>query len=143
MCGRYLLSASPEALERWFGQRFPGQRLFCQVGGPGRRVRHAVAFALHRYFQRRHPEKKPYRWGYYFSVQSFLVAIALGIVFDSSATAMMVFCAVYGALAWFFAQRKHWAWVTLTLFSFNPVVWIINFIYLRKRWTEDAVAGPA
>jgi len=103
----------------------------------------AVAFALHRYFLRRYPGKKPYRWGYYFSVQSFLIGIALGIMFESGAIAMMVFCVVYGALAWFFAQRKHWAWVTLTLFSFNPVVWIINFIYLRKRWAEDAVPGPA
>jgi hypothetical protein len=27
------------------------------------------------------------------------------------------------------------AWITLTIFSFNPVAWIINFIYHRKsRW---------
>jgi NADPH:quinone reductase-like Zn-dependent oxidoreductase len=102
-----------------------------------------LAFALHRYFQSRHPGKKPYRWGYYFSVQSFLAGVALGIMFDSGATAMIVMGIVYGALAWFFAQRKHWAWVTLTLFSFNPVVWVVNFIYLRKRWAEDSSAAPA
>jgi hypothetical protein len=99
-----------------------------------------VAWALHRHFRRRHPAKRPYRWGYYFSVQSFVVAIALGVVFGSGAIAIIGFGVVYGALAWFFAQRKHWAWVTLTLFSFNPVVWIINLVYLRKRWAEDAVA---
>jgi NADPH:quinone reductase-like Zn-dependent oxidoreductase len=102
-----------------------------------------VALFLHRYFQRRHPGKKPFRWGYYFSVQSFLVALALGVMIELGAIAMLVFGVVYGALAWFFAQRKHWAWVTLTLFSFNPVVWVVNFVYLRKRWTEDVVALPA
>jgi hypothetical protein len=49
---------------------------------------------------------------------------------------------IYAALAWFFAQRHHWAWITLTIFSFNPVAWIINFIYLRKRWAEDFAATP-
>jgi NADPH:quinone reductase-like Zn-dependent oxidoreductase len=99
-----------------------------------------VAWALHRRFRRHHPAKRPYRWGYYFSVQSFVVAIALGVVSGSGAIAFMGFAVLYGALAWFFAQRKHWAWVTLTLFSFNPVVWVINLVYLRKRWAEDAVA---
>jgi hypothetical protein len=102
----------------------------------------ALALALHPFFQGRHPGKKPYRWGYYFSVQSFVIGMALGIMFDSGAIAMIALGVVYGALAWFFAQRRHWAWVTLTLFSFNPAVWIINFIYLRKRWTEDS-AAPA
>jgi hypothetical protein len=45
-------------------------------------------------------------------------------------------------LAWFFAQRQHWAWIALTVLSFNPIAWIINFFYLRKRWTEDSVAAP-
>lgn len=103
----------------------------------------AVALALHRRFRRRHTGQRPFRWGYYFSVQSFVAGVALAIVFESGAIAFIVCSVVYGVLAWFFAQRRHWAWVTLTLFSFNPVVWIINFIYLRKRWAEDSVATPA
>jgi hypothetical protein len=50
---------------------------------------------------------------------------------------------IYAVLAWFFAQRRHWAWITLTILSFNPVAWIINLIYLWKRWAEDSVATPA
>jgi hypothetical protein len=56
---------------------------------------------------------------------------------------MIVWSVLYAVLAWFFAHRRHWAWVTLTIFSFNPLVWIINFVYLRKRWAEDSVATPA
>jgi hypothetical protein len=48
--------------------------------------------------------------------------------------------AIYAVLAWFFAQRHHWAWITLTILSLNSIAWIINFIYLRKRWSEDSVA---
>ena len=55
---------------------------------------------------------------------------------------MIVFAVIYAVLAWFFAQRQHWAWITLTILSFNPVAWIINFLYLRKRWGEDYVATP-
>jgi hypothetical protein len=63
----------------------------------------------------------------------------LGVKLESGITAVIICGAIYGVLAWFFAQRHHWAWITLTIFSFNPVAWIINFIYLRKRWSEDSV----
>jgi NADPH:quinone reductase-like Zn-dependent oxidoreductase len=101
-----------------------------------------AAVALNRRFQRHNPGKRPYRWGYYFSIISFIVGIGLGIMLESGGTAVIVCGAIYAVLAWFFAQRQHWAWITLTIFSFNPVALIINFIYLRKRWAEDSVATP-
>ena len=100
----------------------------------------AIALALNRRFQRRNPGKRPYRWGYYFSIQSFIGGLGLGAKLESGITAVIICGAIYGVLAWFFAQRHHWAWITLTVLSFNPVAWIINFIYLRKRWSEDSVA---
>ena len=30
------------------------------------------------------------------------------------------------------------AWIALTLLSVNPIAWIVNAVYLRKRWTEAA-----
>jgi hypothetical protein len=101
-----------------------------------------VAFALNRRFQRRNPRKRPYRWGYYFSIASFVVVVGLAILLDTGATAVIVSGVIYAVLAWFFAQRHHWAWITLTIVSFNPVVWIINSIYLWKRWAEGSVATP-
>jgi hypothetical protein len=97
-----------------------------------------LAFALNRRFKRRHPDKRGYRWGYYFSVNSFIHGLALGAFLESGATAVIVCGAIYGILAWFFAQRCRWAWVALTILSFNPIAWIINAIYLRKRWAEAA-----
>src|SRR5262249_37621402 len=100
-----------------------------------------VALALNRRFRRRNPGKKPYRWGYYFSVQSFVAGIVLGILLEG-VVAVIVCGVIYGVLAWFFARRHHWAWLTLTIASFNPLAWIINLVYLWKRWREDAVATP-
>lgn len=98
-----------------------------------------VAFLLNRQFRRRHPGYKPYRWGYYFSLVSFIGGILLGILLEST-TAAIVCGVMYAVLAWFFSLRHHWAWIALTILSFNPVAWIINFIYLRKRWAEGSVA---
>ena len=101
-----------------------------------------AALALNRRFQRRNPGKRPYRWGYYFSIQSILGGIALGLFLDAGIMAVIGCGAAYAALAWFFARRRHWAWIALTLFSFNPVAWIINAVYLWRRWSEPR-AAPA
>jgi NADPH:quinone reductase-like Zn-dependent oxidoreductase len=102
-----------------------------------------VAIALNRRFQRRNPDKRGYRWGYYFSIMSLIHGLVLGVFLECGATAVIVCGVIYALLAWFFAQRQHWAWVALTIFSFNPIAWIINLIYLRKRWTETSVVTPA
>jgi NADPH:quinone reductase-like Zn-dependent oxidoreductase len=95
-----------------------------------------LALILNRRFQRRHPGKRPYRWGYYFGIQSFVSGIVLGLMLESGVAPVIVCGGIYAILAWLFARRHRWAWVALTVLSFNPVAWIINAIYLRKRWAE-------
>jgi NADPH:quinone reductase-like Zn-dependent oxidoreductase len=97
-----------------------------------------IAFILNRRFRQRNPEKRGYRWGYYFSIMSFIAGLVLGAFLESGTTAVIVCGIIYAVLAWFFAQRHHWAWIALTILSFNPIAWIINAIYLRKRWVEAA-----
>ena len=104
-----------------------------------------LALVLNRRFRLRKPGSKPFRWGYYFSVMSLLGGIGLGLMFQSGVGAVIICGGIYAVLAWFFAQRRRWAWITLTLLSFNPVAWIINLVYLRKRWAEaslDALPIP-
>ncbi len=96
-----------------------------------------LALVLNRRFQRNNPEKRGFRWGYYFSILSILGGLALGLALDAGPTAVYGIGAIYALLAWFFAQRHHWAWIALTLLSFNPLAWIINFIYLWRRWAES------
>jgi NADPH:quinone reductase-like Zn-dependent oxidoreductase len=102
-----------------------------------------AAFVLNRRFRERNPEKRSYRWGYYFGMMSFIGGLLLGRFLDFGLTGVIVCGLLYGLLAWFFAQRHHWAWIALTILSFNPIAWIINAIYLRRRWVEGSVATPA
>ena len=96
-----------------------------------------IALALNRRFRRYNPEKRSYRWGYYFSVMSFVAVVGLCLLLDCGIICL-VFCGlIYGVIAWFFAQRRRWAWIALTILSFNPIAWIINAIYLWKRWAEE------
>jgi NADPH:quinone reductase-like Zn-dependent oxidoreductase len=97
-----------------------------------------AAISLNRRFQQRNPDKRGYRWGYYFSIVSVVAGLVLGFFLECGTTGVIVCGLIYAVLAWFFAHRQHWAWIALTILSFNPIVWIINSIYLWKRWTEDA-----
>ncbi len=58
-------------------------------------------------------------------------------------TAMLACAAFFAVLAWCFARRQRWAWITLTILSFNPVAWLINLIYLGKRWAEASATERA
>ncbi|MEO5718187.1 MAG: zinc-binding dehydrogenase, partial [Chthoniobacterales bacterium] len=102
-----------------------------------------VAFVLNRRFQRRHPGKRGYRWGYYFSIQAFLIALLLASLLQLGIALMLAASLLYALMAWFFAQRKRWAWIALTILCFNPIAWLINLIYLWRRWTEDAARAAA
>ena len=102
-----------------------------------------AAFLLNRRFRERNPEKRPYRWGYYFCMMAFLGGLLLGRFLGAGVTGMMLCGVLYGVLAWFFARRRHWAWIALTVLSFNPIAWVINAIYLRKRWSEEPAASSA
>jgi NADPH:quinone reductase-like Zn-dependent oxidoreductase len=99
-----------------------------------------TAFVLNRRFRERNPDKRPYRWGYYFSMMAFIGGLLLGRFLDFGLTGVIVCGLIYGVLAWLFAQRHRWAWIALTILSFNPIAWIINAIYLRKRWMEEPAA---
>jgi NADPH:quinone reductase-like Zn-dependent oxidoreductase len=99
-----------------------------------------AAFVLNRRFRERNPEKRSYRWGYYFSIMAFIGGLLIGRLLDFGLMGIIVCGLMYGVLAWFFAQRRPWAWIALTILSFNPVAWIINAIYLWRRWREEAAA---
>lgn len=99
-----------------------------------------VAFVLNRRFKRQNPDKRGYRWGYYFSIMAVIAGLGLGAFLECGFAGVIVCGLLYAILAWFFAQRSHWAWIALTILSFNPIAWIINAIYLRKRWSEEPAA---
>src|SRR5262249_60893952 len=84
-----------------------------------------AALLLNRRFRRRNPGKRPYRWGYYFSIESFLAGLGLGIVLESGLAGVAARGTVYAALAWFFAPRPHWASLPLTVPTLKPGAGVI------------------
>jgi NADPH:quinone reductase-like Zn-dependent oxidoreductase len=102
-----------------------------------------AAFVLNRRFRERNPQKKNYRWGYYFSIMAVIGGLLLGRFLNFGLMGVILCGVIYGVLAWFFAQRHRWAWIALTILSFNPIAWIINAIYLRRRWAEGSAIKPA
>jgi hypothetical protein len=102
-----------------------------------------LAVVLNRRFKRDNPDKRSYRWGYYFSIMSFIVVLGLSYLLFESVIAMIGVAILYAVLAWFFAQRRRWAWIALTILSFNPIAWIINAIYLARRWREEPELAAA
>ena len=100
-----------------------------------------AAIILNRRYKRRHPQAKPFRWGYYFTIMSIVAGLLIGLFLEAGMMAVIVCGLIYAVLAWFFAQRRHWAWIALTILSFNPIAWLINAIYLRKRWAEEPNAA--
>lgn len=134
-----VLPASPKATSTSTGRTGPVLVALGLIGIPLAVliVPIVAAFVFNRRFRERNPEKRPYRWGYYFSMMAFVGGLLLGRLLDFGLTGIIVCGVIYGVLAWFFAQRRPWAWIALTLLSFNPVAWIINAIYLRKRWAEE------
>lgn len=43
---------------------------------------------------------------------------------------------VFTVVGAFMYKRRRWAWLVGTLLSLNPIVYIVNIIYLKNRWNE-------
>ena len=112
----------------------------------------AIASSLQRHFELWCPNAKSYRWGYYqgclgvacapMVVIGVLVTLLFGINEQWGNFWEGLFLTVWFSLAtisgWFIIQRKKWAWVVGTIIQWNPIIWIINYVYGSKRWNESA-----
>lgn len=106
-----------------------------------------AAFILNGWQRERHPELLPFKWGYYrgctgtFGYSTFAI-LQLVAALDSygSRSRMLFILTVAFALAAIvhiaIIKRNKWAFVFGTVLSLNPLVWIIDGIYIRNRWSE-------
>lgn len=106
-----------------------------------------VSFSMNDSLHKNHPEVKPYAWGYYIGWMGMLNSSAFSIVQFISASktygrnsdtfAVLGLILLIVAITHFFIiKRNKWAWVIGIAFQLNPILWIINGIYLKNRWTE-------
>lgn len=108
------------------------------------------AFVLNNRLLKEQPSVQPFKWGYYISVAGaipyifFTFALWWGVIFGSrdnkyEVLGMLIMAMLLTAASSVFSymiQRKKWAWVVGTILILNPVVWIINAIYIKNRWDE-------
>lgn len=66
-------------------------------------------------------------------------SIALGVNDRDLAGMYFIFAAVGGFLCVFILQYSRAAFLWATILSLNPLLWIINGIYLKNRWNHPLV----
>lgn len=110
------------------------------------------AFALNKRLHIRNPSAKPFAWGYWIGISAFLAPLFILSSVNQQmpdmtiATKGMIFFGlmiVYVPLGFKAMGRNKSALTWITILSFNPLLWIVNYIYLRNRWDEfDSLEKP-
>ena len=100
-----------------------------------------VSLLLDHFRRKKHPSTQPFRWGYFTSIQSMLMGAIVFLVVLTHAHQPSEFGGLIIGLilfvpGYYAARRRKWAWIVNTILSFNPIWWIINWMYGSKRWGE-------
>ena len=95
----------------------------------------------------KYPNHKDYKWGYFMGVGSIIFSTLYVLVYTFidiiSETITIVDFIIYIGLilisvviGYFTCKKSKQAIIWVTVFSLNPVIWIINFFYIKKRKDE-------
>ncbi|MGR3174409.1 MAG: tetratricopeptide repeat protein [Candidatus Scalindua sp.] len=106
-----------------------------------------ISFKLDKKRANRYPNTLTFKWGYFTGARILMastIIFILGILVIASGEPDLaeVNVAMIGALSVLFIpgililRRNRWAWIFYTIFSLNPLLWLINVIYIKKRWNE-------
>ena len=92
-------------------------------------------------FQLAHPSKRPFTWGFFISIAGVLISAIAGYIYFLDVIlgpSKDVYMGVVKAATvyYFMFKRNRTAWVIGTIGSLNPILWVINGIYLKHRWQE-------
>lgn len=109
------------------------------------------ADVLEKRLKLRLPNIRPYKWGYFVGCISIsfailpLLAVALTVLIAfvraepvDNDFFFFLLLVLHGICGFYIIKRKRWAWVVSTVFSFNPLIWIVSGIYAGRRWQEFA-----
>ena len=77
--------------------------------------------------------KHNYRWGLFLGRDAMLIAGLLVYHGIARNPLWLILAAVYGPIGFLASERRKWAFITLTVLTFNPIAWGVAFPYVRKR----------
>lgn len=94
-----------------------------------------------------YPDHQDYKWGYFMGVGSIIFGVLYTLIYTFidiiSETITMVDFIIYiglllisAVIGYFTCKKSKQAVIWVTVFSLNPVIWIINFFYIKKRKDE-------
>jgi len=107
----------------------------------------AASFYMDKKLHDGNDDVQPYKWGYYngwmgilvsgcYAIISFLnAADSYGSRADEYFSLGLLFIFVAAVSAGFVVRNKWWC-IAATVVQFNPLLWIINGIYIKNRWNE-------
>ena len=106
-----------------------------------------AAFTMNDSLHKKNPDLKPYAWGYYIGLMGALSGTSVGILqfvaasktYGSRSDTLVllgIFFLVTAVVHVFIIKRNKWAWIVGIILQLNPILWIINGIYLKNRWSE-------
>lgn len=97
------------------------------------------------------PSLKSFAWGYYVAIMGALSGAAGTLMSFSNASqayggssdnfALGMFSLTIAVVHTLMIRRSKWAWVAGIILQLNPILWIVNGIYLKNRWSE--MSGPS
>jgi len=115
-----------------------------------------IAIKVGNVFDEKYPNLQPYKWGFFQGWVGLLTGGVLTILMlinplllfsdlklsedEGFRIFVTVFMAVYMSImaiaCLFIIKRKRWGWIVATILSLNPILWVVNGIYLKNRWKE-------
>ena len=105
-----------------------------------------IAKKLNTNHKTRYPDHQDYKWGYFMGVGSmvygtlyslfyFFIFISVSVGLQDIVILLAIFL-IPVILGYFVCKKSKQAIIWGTIFSINPVIWIINFFYIKNRRGE-------
>ena len=104
------------------------------------------SYFKNRKFMKENPGKKRYMWGFYQGVSPLIICGLLSIMavfggldplnLQGEEQLGAIYFLIMGVLGYFTIKRNRWAFVLKTILMMNPIIWIINGVYIYRRWGE-------
>jgi hypothetical protein len=110
---------------------------------------HTIIYFIAKSFNKKHlwnyPDYKSYIWGYFqgigvifYSILGFIFCFLTLFLYNNAevlnATLWGLVASTLGLfIGYFVCCKEKWAFVLLTIFTPNPIIWVINYLYITRR----------
>lgn len=105
-----------------------------------------AALVHHAIWSKENSGKRPYRWGFFsgygdiissvFIVGATVICLLGDVELEDGDYFLAFFFILMGLVGVGVIKRMRVAFIIHTILSLNPILWVINGIYIKNRWKE-------